>query len=90
VRFGDRVHGGADDRDVQAYVAGDLSLRAGIGRNDFRTRGDEENVIKSKRFRNRKMDHKIAEINLYCREQKSIPQIVTSAPAFSLTSLAAS
>ena len=38
VGFGDRIHGGADDGDVEADVARDLSLRVGVGGHDFGAR----------------------------------------------------
>jgi hypothetical protein len=39
VRFGDGIHGGADDGNVQADLARELGLRAGVGRNYIRAGG---------------------------------------------------
>jgi hypothetical protein len=38
-------------------VAGELRLRVRAGRHDFRTRGNEKNVVESEGFRNREMNH---------------------------------
>ena len=58
VRFGDGVHGGADDGNVQADVARELRLRAGLRRNNVGASGQQKNVIESKSLRNGKMNHK--------------------------------
>ena len=57
VGFGDRVHGGADDGDVEMDVARDLGLGIDAGGHNLRARGNEENVVESKGFGNREMNH---------------------------------
>ena len=58
VRLGHRVHGGADDRNVQADVARELRLGAGLRRNYVGARGQQKDVIESKSLGNGKMNHK--------------------------------
>ena len=58
VRFGDSVHGGAHDGNVQADLARKLRLRAGRRRNDVGAGGQEKDVVKSESLRNGKMNHK--------------------------------
>src|ERR1700733_828513 len=57
VRLSDRVHGGADNGNIQMNIARDLSLRAGGGGHNFGTRGNEEDVVESKGFGNWEMNH---------------------------------
>jgi hypothetical protein len=58
VRLGDRVHGGADDGNVEADVASELRLRAGLRGNYIGARRQQKNVIESKSFGNGEMNHK--------------------------------
>ena len=58
VRFGHGVHGGAHDRNIQADVARELGLRVGLRGNNVGTRGQQQDIVKSKSLRNRKMNHK--------------------------------
>ena len=60
VRFGDRVHGGADDGNVQADIARELRLRVGLRGNNVGARGQQQHVIESKSLRNGKMNHKLS------------------------------
>ena len=57
VRFGNRVHGGADDGDIQADIAGELSLRIGLRGYHIATSRQQQHVIEGKRFWNGKMNH---------------------------------
>ena len=66
VRFGHRIHGGADDGNIQADVARELRLRVGIRRNHIGTRRQQKNVVKSKSFRNGKMNHRFFGIPRHC------------------------
>jgi hypothetical protein len=59
VRFGDGVHGGADDGNVEADVARELRLGAGLRRDYVGARGEKKDVIESKSFGNGKMNHKL-------------------------------
>ena len=59
VRLGHRVHGGADDRNIQPDVARDLGLRVGVRGHDFGMRRQEQNVVECEGFGNGKMDHRI-------------------------------
>ena len=59
VRFGHRVHGGADDGNIQPDIARELGLRVGQRRNDVGAGGQQQHVIESKRLRDRKMDHSV-------------------------------
>ena len=49
-RFGDRVHGGRHQGQVQADVAGELRRKRRVLGQDLGVSGDEENVVKSKGF----------------------------------------
>ena len=64
VRFGDGIHGGADDGDVESDIAREVSLRAGLRGNYVGARGEKKNIVKSKSFGNRKMDHRVFEAQL--------------------------
>ena len=66
VRFGNGVHGGADDGNIQADVAGELRLRVGLAGNDIGTGGQQQNVVKSEGFRDGKMNHKCLGIPQRC------------------------
>src|SRR6185312_8161079 len=48
--FGNRVHRGRDDRNVQTDVARELRGQADIARQDIRVRGDERNVVEGESF----------------------------------------
>ena len=61
VRLGDRVHGGADNRNIQAYVTGELGLSAGIGRNNVGAGRQQQHIIKSEGLGNREMNHKLSD-----------------------------
>ena len=63
VRFGNRVHGRADDRNIQPDIARELCLRIGLGRNHVRAGRQQQHVIESKRLRNRKMNHIVSQAN---------------------------
>src|ERR1035437_1671510 len=58
VRLGHGVHGGAHDRNVQADVAGELRLGAGLRWNYVGASGQQKDVIESKSLRNGKMNHR--------------------------------
>jgi hypothetical protein len=49
-RFRHRVHGGRDQGQVQADVAGELGGEGGVLGQDLGVRGDEQNVVKCERF----------------------------------------
>ena len=49
-RFGDCVHSGGHDRNVQLDVAGEASVQADFPRKDFGVRRDEQYVVKSEAF----------------------------------------
>jgi len=49
-RFGDRVHGGRHQGQVQADVAGELRRKRRVLGQDLGVGGDEEDVVKSKGF----------------------------------------
>ena len=57
VRLGDCVHGGADDGNIQADVAGELRLRVGVSRHNVGAGRQQQNVIKSEGLGNGKMNH---------------------------------
>ena len=59
VRFRDRVHGGADDGNIQADIARELGLGVGQRRNNVGAGGQQQHVIESKRLRDRKMNHNV-------------------------------
>ena len=42
VRFGHRIHGGADHGNIQADVAGEPGARIGLGRDDVAARGQQQ------------------------------------------------
>ena len=60
VRFRDRVHGGADDGNVQPDIARELGLSVGQGGNDVGARGQQQHVVEGERLRDRKMNHKFS------------------------------
>ena len=60
VGFRDRVHGGADDGNIQADVARELCLCVGLRRNNVGTRRQQQHVVEGESFRNRKMNHKLS------------------------------
>ena len=69
VRFRDRVHGGADDGNVEADIARELGLGVGQRGNDVGTSGQQQHVIEGECFRDRKMNHKFSLAgNIYFRE----------------------
>jgi hypothetical protein len=57
VRLGYRVHGSADQWDIQANVARELSLRIRHRWHHVRVGGEEQDIVKGERFRNREMNH---------------------------------
>lgn len=57
-RLGDSVHGGAEQRNIQGDVAGDLCLRAHLVRNYFTIGRDKQNVVEGKGFWNWELNHK--------------------------------
>jgi hypothetical protein len=61
VRFGDGIHGSANDRNVQADLARKLRLRAGSRWHDVGARRQQKDVVKSESLRNGKMNHKFLE-----------------------------
>ena len=50
VRFCDGVHGGADDRNVQADGAAQTRASVGLGWNDAATSGYKEDVVEGQSF----------------------------------------
>ena len=69
VRFCDRIHGGADDGDIEARCFAELGLRVGLRGNDIRAGGQEQHVIEGKCFGHREMNHKFSLAgNIYFRE----------------------
>ena len=57
VRFRDRVHGGADDGNVEADIARQLGLSVGQRGYDVGTRRQQQHVVEGECFRDRKMNH---------------------------------
>jgi len=66
VRFGNGVHGGADDRNIDADFSGKLSLGTGTRRNYIGARRQQQDVVESKGLRNGKMNHKCLGIPQRC------------------------
>ncbi len=63
MRLGDRVHGRADDRNIQPDIARELRLGIGLSRNHVRAGRQQQHVVESKRLRNRKMNHSVSRGN---------------------------
>ena len=57
VRFGDRIHGGADNRNIQADLARQPGAGIGFGGNDVAERRQQQYVVKSEAFWDRIGDH---------------------------------
>src|SRR6266849_3212721 len=78
VRFRDRVHGGADDGDIQADVACELRLRSGQRRNHVGVGGQQQHVIERQCLRDGEMNHKFSQremMNFYSRDGWRLRQI---------------
>ena len=59
VRFGDRVHGRADDGNVQRDVAREPGPCVGLCRDDVAARRHQQNVVKCEAFRDRFRNHAV-------------------------------
>ena len=76
-RFGDGVHSGGHNRDVQLDVAGKASMQADFPRKDFGVRRDEQYVVKSEAFQGYSLINKrhrkqiFAKVVIFRRLQKS-------------------
>ncbi len=57
VRLGDRVHGRADDRDVDCDMPGQAGARIGFGRQDVAAGRLEKYIVEGETFQNRFLDH---------------------------------
>ncbi len=57
VRLGDRVHGRADDRDIDRDMPGQAGARIGFGRQDVAASRLEKYVVEGETFQNRFLDH---------------------------------
>jgi hypothetical protein len=59
VRLGDRVHGGADDGNIQGNLAGKRGARIGLGGHDTAAGRLEQDVIESEAFGNAVLVHRV-------------------------------
>ncbi len=57
MRFGDRVHGGADDRNIQRNRAREMGARIRFGGQNFTARRDEQDIVKGQPLGDRILDH---------------------------------
>ena len=49
-RFGDRVHGGGQDRQIETDRAGELRAQIGVARQEIGVRRDQEHVVEGECF----------------------------------------
>src|SRR5579864_2602222 len=82
MRFGDGIHGGAYDGNVQADLARQLRLGTDVGWNYIGTSRQQKNVIESKSLRDGKMNHKFSGspsvwVIIHSREGRGLKQMGT-------------